>query len=340
MNNDVNEFDLRVISDIERQNARKDFSRIGFGFLLFSGIALLVSLIIQIAVYSFSEEIYNSHLFRNIVTPVSMYLFALPVLIALLRGVKPVPPEKKRVKFAAFMAYLAVGFGFMYIGAFAGNGVMSLLSNVTGNDYSNALESVVDGNLWITAIFVVVIAPIGEELVFRKLLIDRTGKYGGFISALLSGVIFGLMHGNFYQFFYATLLGFLLAYVYSSTGKIGYCIAIHAIINFSGSIVSTLLNNALGDFLNATEMTNEQMLDFIAEKWPWFILMIVFNLLVYASIACAVILPLAFKRKIKFVKGCTQLTKGEISVAAFFNAGVTCMIIFYVAEFLLSLLPS
>ena len=340
MNNDVNEFDLRVASDIEQQKAKKDFSRIGFGYLVFSGVTLLVALVIQIAVYSYSEEIYNGHLFRNILTPVSMYLFALPLLIAVLRAVKPMPPKKRRISFAEFMAFLAVGFGLMYIGAFAGNGVMSYLSGVTGHDYSNALESVVDGNIWVTAFFVVIVAPIGEEFVFRKLLIDRTGKYGGFISALLSGVIFGLMHGNLYQFFYALLLGFLLGYVYSSTGRIGCCIAIHSVINFCGSIVSTLLNNALSDLLNATEITNEQMLEMIAEKWPWFLLMMVYNLLVYASIACAVILPLVFKRKIKLVKGITRLNKREILAAVFFNAGITCMIFFYVAELLLSLMPA
>ena len=80
MNNDINEFDLRVTSDIEMEKARKDFSRIGFGYLAFSGLALLVSLVIQVAVFSYSEEMYNSHLFLNLVTPVSMYLFALPAL--------------------------------------------------------------------------------------------------------------------------------------------------------------------------------------------------------------------------------------------------------------------
>ena len=292
------------------------------------------------AVYSFSEEMYNSHLFLNLVTPVSMYLFALPVLIAILRSVKPAPPEKRSLKFAEFMVLVAIGFGLMYIGAFAGNGVMSYLSGITGYDYSNVLESVVDGNLWVTAIFVVVIAPIGEELVFRKLLIDRVGRYGGFISALLSGIIFGLMHGNLYQFFYAVLLGLLLGYVYSSTGRIGYCVAIHAVINFCGSIVSTLLTDALGDFLNATEMTNEQMLALAVEKWPWLLLMLAFNLLVYASIACAVILPLVFKRKIKISVGDTRLTKKEILSAMFFNAGITCMIVFYVAELMLALIPA
>ena len=339
MNSKVNEFDLRVTSEIERKNAKKDFSRIGFGFVIFSGISVLVSLVIQIAVLSVSEDFYNSHLFRNLITPVSMYLFALPVLVAFFSGVKPMPPEKKKIRFPEFMAYVAVGFGLMYIGAFMGNGVMSWLSEYTGNDYSNALEEVVNGNLWVTALFVVIIAPIGEEFVFRKLLIDRTHKYGSFISAILSGLIFGLMHGNIYQFFYAALLGLLLGYIYSNTGNIKYCIAIHAIINFIGSVVSVLLTDALGDLINATEMTNEQLLEMIVEKWPWFILMMAFSLLVYASMGCAIILPLAFRRKIKLCQGDTMLSRKELLSVAFTSAGIICMVIFYVVEFMLTLLP-
>jgi membrane protease YdiL (CAAX protease family) len=74
----------------------------------------------------------------------------------------------------------------MYIGSFVGNYVMALASEIVGYDYNNMLESVIDdNNLWVTAIFTVVIAPIGEEFVFRKLIIDRTAKYGCFISVML-----------------------------------------------------------------------------------------------------------------------------------------------------------
>ena len=216
MNSEFNNFDLRDEREEKFDIApvKKDFSKIGFGFLIFSGITLLVSLIIQLVVVSVSEEIYYSHLFLNLLTPVSMYVFALPVLIAFWRGVKPCPPEKRKMRLGEWLLYLIVGLGLMYIGAMIGNNVMSSLSVLTGNDYQNGLNAVVDGNMWVTAFFVVLIAPIGEEFVFRKLLIDRTGKYGCFISALMSGLVFGLMHANLYQFFYATLLGFVLGYLY------------------------------------------------------------------------------------------------------------------------------
>lgn len=339
MNNEMNEFDLRVEQKKDLRKAKKEFSRIGFGYLIFSGLSIVVSLVIQIAVLSANEEFYYSHLFLNLVTPVSMYLFALPVLIAFLRGVKPMPPEKRRIGFGEIVSYFAVGFGLMYIGAYMGNGLMAALSGVTGNDYTNGLDAVVNGNMWVTGFFVVVVAPIGEEFVFRKLLIDRTGKYGCFISALLSGVIFGLMHGNFYQFFYAAMLGFLLGYVYMNTGRIWLCIAIHSVINFFGSVFTTLMSDALAELLEMNYPTVEQMIDIFAEKWLWIVLMLLFNVVVYSSIACAIVLPLVFRNKLRFGRGEIDIPRSERFSTVFINVGMICMIVFYVIEITLSLMP-
>ena len=61
--------------------------------------------------------------------------------------------------------------------------------------------------------------------------------YGDRIAIIFSSVAFGLMHGNLYQIFYAALLGALLGYVYIRTRDVRYTIAIHAAVNFLGSIV-------------------------------------------------------------------------------------------------------
>lgn len=57
----------------------------------------------------------------------------------------------------------------------------------------------------------VVMAPICEEILFRKILIDRIRLYGDKAAILVSSVVFGLSHGNFYQFFYAFGIGLVLA---------------------------------------------------------------------------------------------------------------------------------
>ena len=87
-------------------------------------------------------------------------------------------------------------------------------------------------------IIISIIGPVFEEILFRKLLIDRTIRYGARISIILSATLFGLMHGNLNQFFYAFLLGGFFAYVYIKTGNIIYTIILHIFLNLIGSVFS------------------------------------------------------------------------------------------------------
>ncbi|MBE6608202.1 MAG: CPBP family intramembrane metalloprotease [Ruminococcaceae bacterium] len=92
-----------------------------------------------------------------------------------------------------------------------------------------------------TILYVAVIAPIFEEIVFRKVIIDRIKRFGYMPAMIFSGVAFGFFHGNFSQFFYATLLGMLLGYIYCRTGKIIHTILMHSVINIYGGVVPTLI---------------------------------------------------------------------------------------------------
>ena len=86
-----------------------------------------------------------------------------------------------------------------------------------------------------------VLAPVFEELVFRKVLVDHVLPFGEWPAILFSGITFGLFHGNLTQFFYATVLGMILAYVYIRWGNILYTIGIHACINFLGGVLPVLV---------------------------------------------------------------------------------------------------
>ena len=86
--------------------------------------------------------------------------------------------------------------------------------------------------LWLVA---VVVAPIFEELVFRKFVLDRVGDLGEGIAVLSSALIFGLAHRNAGQFFLAFLLGLLFARIYLRTGKIVYTMLLHFLINMTAT---------------------------------------------------------------------------------------------------------
>lgn len=331
-----------VLFDAERE--KRTFSRIGFGLALFSLVSLGVSLMIQIIAMLAFPAFSETSLFLNITTDVSLYLFALPVLMLTIGKLEVKAPEKRKMGLGKWLVILIICFGLMYIGSFVGNYVMALASEIVGYDYNNMLESVIDdNNLWVTAIFTVVIAPIGEEFVFRKLIIDRTAKYGCFISVMLSGLAFGLMHTNFYQFFYAAALGIVLGYVYYNTGKLHLTIALHATINFVGSIVSSWLmqgtekmEEALANMDGSDPMAG---IDFILEHGLTVVGLIVFELFVLGAMICAVLLPILLRKRIVIGKGEVVIPKHRVLDIVVVNAGIIVMLIVYALEFALNMLP-
>jgi len=93
-----------------------------------------------------------------------------------------------------------------------------------------------------------ILAPIFEELIFRKVVVDHLSHYSKYLAIIVSGVSFGLFHGNFQQFFYAMFLGLFFAYVYTKTGNIKYTIGYHMIVNMTSSVVTMYLT---GKYLEA-----------------------------------------------------------------------------------------
>ena len=123
---------------------------------------------------------------------------------------------------------------------------MTAVGLFRGAVMANPVDSLVlEMSPWAVFASTVLIAPVMEELMFRKLLIDRVVQYGQKTAVIVSGVGFGLFHGNFFQFFYACAIGMVFAYLYSSTGRIRYSIMLHMVINFVGGFVSLFLVQGL-----------------------------------------------------------------------------------------------
>lgn len=192
--------------------------------------------------------------FLNIIIP--EYFIGFPILFLIVSKMEKNPPEKKAFGFGRSIVSFLMCAGAMGIGMVVGtllNFALTLPFGVDAGD-TNTLANLMQGSdpFW-RILTVGILAPIVEECVFRKFLIDRTVKYGEWVAILTSSLMFGLFHGNFSQFFYATLLGGIFAYVYIRTGKIWITILFHMIINLATSVVTvTLLGNI--DFDKITEL--------------------------------------------------------------------------------------
>lgn len=218
---------------------KKFFSKVGFNYLIY-GIA---SIIIQVIIINILGLL-NSNLIYDfnsltIISAICNYILPFPILIYLMGKIDSQTPEKNTLTVKRFITYIAVTLTLMWAGNIIGLAITALISFTTPFDVSNPVQSMINSSdIWLNLMLISIIGPIFEEIFFRKLLIDRTMKYGAKASILLSALLFGLFHGNLNQFFYAFLIGGFFAYVYIRTGKIKYTILLHIIVNLMGSVVS------------------------------------------------------------------------------------------------------
>lgn len=225
-----------------RKDARRDFSRLGIGLLV---IGIVCDLGQSLFSYLWGwlagivPSLAEASWMKWIVSFVPLYLIAMPVGLLLLRRVPAENLPQTKLGGKRFLELLLMCFPLMYAGNIIGNILSMLLS---GGSAQNALLNYITGGdtLW-TFLVVVIIAPILEEFIFRKQLIDRCGKYGEKTAILFSGLTFGLFHMNLFQFFYATGLGLIFAYVYAHTRRLRYSVIMHMVINFLGSILAPLV---------------------------------------------------------------------------------------------------
>lgn len=131
-------------------------------------------------------------------------------------------------------------------------GVMNVATNITVSliaafmpkSWLDALTSSTDmvstgQPFWLLLLGTGLLVPIMEELTFRYGMFKTLAQRNVAVAYIASSIIFGLMHGNPIQMVYATLLGLLLAYVYTKTENIWYPIILHAVNNTSSLLQET-----------------------------------------------------------------------------------------------------
>ncbi len=231
-------------------NARKQFSEIGWALTIFylisAGLQLLYSVFLEHFGHLLPGYVWTDDCFM-IVAQIIMYGIAFPVFCLLIRRIPSwYKEEKRRISAGQFFVALILCMGMAYVGNIIGQVLMLISNLVLGTNSINPVTSaVMNMSPWIMLFSTVIAAPIVEELMFRKFLIDRLVPYGQKTAVVVSGLAFGMFHGNFYQFFYAFSLGMIFAYLYSYTGKILYNIMLHMGINMIGGMIPLLLQKGM-----------------------------------------------------------------------------------------------
>ena len=85
-----------------------------------------------------------------------------------------------------------------------------------------------------------IIAPVCEELIYRRLLLTPLKKYSDSAAALVTALLFALSHFNFSQFLYTFAFGYFLAVTAIRSRSVIPCIICHIINNLTAGISSYL----------------------------------------------------------------------------------------------------
>ena len=306
------------------KKAKNHFSKLGIGTFAILGIGTVTQLLLIYVVNSTLPQVMEHSWGMWLLTFAPLYLIAVPIGLLLLRKVPAKPLEKHDLKPSRYIVTVIICIFMMYAGNILGTIITALLQLLPGVSAGNPiLGYATDNALLPKVLFMVILAPVIEEYIFRKQLIDRMHIYGEKLAVITSALMFGLFHGNLSQFFYAFALGLVFGYVYLKTGKLRYSIGLHMLINLLGSVVGPFFLEKV-----AVVDTMENMdLAALEPVMPWLIAFGAYVLVLIGLAIAGLVLLCLNKRKVSFAPAEMELPKGTRIKTAYVNAGMILLTI-------------
>ena len=231
--------------DVNRE--RSIIGNLSIGIASVSFFVFLAQLVILVFLAIFLPDLAFTTTSLLIVNAVTMYGIAMPCALIYFKRCPTAKHEERPLGFLMMICAILVSFAVFYLGGILGSRADELAADLLGRNTINPVSNTVEQtSLLETLLFVVLLAPIAEEIFYRKLFIDRLRRYGDVPAIIISGLVFGLIHGNLSQFFYAAMLGIVFGAVYVYTGRLRYTIFLHILINFMGTFYTSLMLEKLG----------------------------------------------------------------------------------------------
>ena len=340
---------------VDLKKERKFCSKMGMNYFWFFLIANGLQILVTALIGALNPDmIINNYALYMILAMAPMYVIGVPVLWALCKRQPAVKLEQHKMKFGSFMILLMMCFGVMIIGNIIGLIVNAVIGLITGTPVINSVEVMLGSStVWANILIAGICAPIFEELMFRKFLVDRMVRYGEATAIVVSSLMFGLFHGNFSQFFYAAALGCFFAFVYVKTSKLRYPIIIHMIINMSSTLMLPIIQmidmEALNDLSSASEMIlqgnastglmNDMMASMMDMIVPLMILML-YEMVIYGMAIAGIILLIIKRKQFTCKAGEVTLPKGKRASVVWFNVGMILFTVCCLALFVLTIASS
>lgn len=323
----------------EMKDVKKQFSKIGL--VLFLGTLIIYG--IQILSYTIAGKvpaIAENGSLSFLVGMLPMYIIAFPVIFLMFKKIPvQISGEKKKMPIHHLLSAFLISYAGTYICNIIGNIIASIVGVIKQSPVENVMLNVTSNiNPAVNFFIIVICAPIMEELLFRKSIIDRTAKYGEGISIVFSGLLFGLFHGNLVQFSYAFWIGVFFGFIYIKTKNIVYPVILHMIINFLGSFIGAFIIEVSGLNLINAEASEAELMAVMMDNIVGLAILFLYMICIIGFVIAGIIIFLVNKKKFKLTAGEVTIEKGQKIKTIIFNLGVILYSIFWLVQIILQLL--
>ena len=315
---------------------KKHFSSLGlmyfFGALIIIGVQVAVSML----VLAFAPSLLDNPNLSLLVSMLPTYAIAFPLTSLLIRQVPGVQMKKHNMKPTQLLGAFAISYALMYLSNLAGQFFTNIIGIIKGSPVDDAIADLVSELNPLTAFFVMVLlAPALEEWIFRKLLVDRTIRYGEGTAIFLSGLMFGLFHGNLNQFVYTFLVGAFWAFIYVKTGRLRYTIYLHMALNFMGSIGSLFFLDAISTLEGGSSAMNG--FHFLLGMLLPLAIVIPYLIVVFGLVISGIVLLVTNWMRFRLIPAELFIPKEKRFSVIFLNAGMILYVLFWIIQIILQL---
>ena len=324
------------------KNIRKQISKVGLIFLAGSIITDIFQFLFRFGVKQINPAWATDPNIVLTINVIALYLIGMPVIVLLAKRIKSKPPVKHHMKPWKFPFLFSMCYSIGIICNVVGVILVTLFSLASGKTTENTVANLTSSaNIWLLVLYVVIMAPIMEELIFRKVLVDKLHGYGQGIAIFLSGLMFGFFHGNLNQFLFAFPLGMCFAYVYIRTGKIQITILLHMVTNAMGTFAGFGITRALDmdEYIRVFSSGNSaRMMAYVEKNMGVFLALFAFIILVFVMVIMGIVCWIVnlCKKRIFLDRARRVVPEGKAFGVVFGNVGIilfslywTCVIIYY-----------
>lgn len=245
------ENEIEMVMENERLEGKKAFKRTGYALFAMLIAVMFMQVIVMVALELFAPGMQDSPWYLAFMLGIPLYLVGFPIFLLIMRKIPNGPKgEAKKMSLKNLAIMFTISMGGSYIFNLVGLGINTLISSIRDSDVVNPLETMLDGvNIIPIIIFVVILSPIVEEIIFRGVILNKLRIYGERRAIWFTALTFALFHGNLSQFFYAFILGLIFGYVAIKTNTIRYAVILHIGVNLFGSLIMPALALSENAFL-------------------------------------------------------------------------------------------